>query len=320
MARSAGRNGKYSRGASRGVDGTCRGVDGLRTASLKSRCYSYALRRIAGSPRHAARHRHAVVSSSSVWRPAAPSTRSSALPPQVRANLERLYGLDRPLPRAVPALSRGAWCTGISGPRCKLRDFTVRELIAPGTAGERHARARRARAGARLLGMPLGIVAARCARPRRRLSASAPPPRSPSRCRASSSGRCWRSSSALHLHWLPVGRLGGRRAARTWCCRCDARAAGGRVHGAADARRACSRCCAPATCARARARGLGERARAVAPRAAAGAAAGGELPRARGGLRRHRARWWWRPCSGCPARGAIWCRARSTATTRSSWA
>jgi oligopeptide transport system permease protein len=69
----------------------------------------------------------------------------------------------------------------------------------------------------------------------------------------------------------------------------------------------------------ARARGLGERTRHLAPCAAAGAAAGGELLRARRGLL-VTGSLVVETVFGLPGTDAISSRARSTATTRSSWA
>ena len=62
--------------------------------------------------------------------PGGPSTRQ-ALPAEIRANLEAAYGLDRPLPlqfgRYLAGLARGDF-----GPSFKFRDFTVTELIRGG--------------------------------------------------------------------------------------------------------------------------------------------------------------------------------------------
>src|ERR1700738_3914579 len=54
-----------------------------------------------------------------------------ALPPAVRANLERLYGLDQPLTVQYVHYLRGL-LRGDFGPSLKQRDFTVSELIAQG--------------------------------------------------------------------------------------------------------------------------------------------------------------------------------------------
>ena len=63
--------------------------------------------------------------------PGGPFEQEQALSPPVRANLERLYGLDRPLPvqylRYLRALAHGDF-----GPSLRQRDFTVSELIGQG--------------------------------------------------------------------------------------------------------------------------------------------------------------------------------------------
>ena len=63
--------------------------------------------------------------------PGGPFDQEQALSPPVRANLERLYGLDRPLPvqylRYLRALAHADF-----GPSLRQRDFTVSELIAQG--------------------------------------------------------------------------------------------------------------------------------------------------------------------------------------------
>jgi oligopeptide transport system permease protein len=63
--------------------------------------------------------------------PGGPFDQEQALSPPVRANLERLYGLDRPLPvqylRYLRALAHADF-----GPSLRQRDFTVSELIARG--------------------------------------------------------------------------------------------------------------------------------------------------------------------------------------------
>ena len=90
--------------------------------------------------------------------PGGPFDQEQTLAPQVRANLEHLYGLDRPLGvqylRYVVGLAQGDF-----GPSLKLRDFTVTELIQAGlpvsaTLGSC------AVLLALLLGIPLGIAAA----------------------------------------------------------------------------------------------------------------------------------------------------------------
>ena len=90
--------------------------------------------------------------------PGGPFDQEQALPPQIKANLDRLYGLDQPLGvqyvRYLDALAHGDF-----GPSFKLRDFSVGELIAQGlplslTLGCA------ALALALLAGIPLGVMAA----------------------------------------------------------------------------------------------------------------------------------------------------------------
>jgi oligopeptide transport system permease protein len=63
--------------------------------------------------------------------PGGPFDEEQGVSPQVRANLERLYGLDEPLPvqylRYLRALAHGDF-----GPSLRQRDFTVSELIGRG--------------------------------------------------------------------------------------------------------------------------------------------------------------------------------------------
>src|SRR5262252_2386623 len=63
--------------------------------------------------------------------PGGPFDQEQTLAPAVRANLERVYGLDAPLQvqylRYLGGLARGDF-----GPSLRQRDFTVRELIAQG--------------------------------------------------------------------------------------------------------------------------------------------------------------------------------------------
>ena len=63
--------------------------------------------------------------------PGGPFDQEQALPPQIRANWDRLYGLDQPL-----GVQYWHYLTGLVhgdfGPSFKLRDFTVGELIARG--------------------------------------------------------------------------------------------------------------------------------------------------------------------------------------------
>jgi len=65
---------------------------------------SYALRRIAGTVPDPARHHQRLVSVSCAWPPVGRSRRSRRWPPAVRANLDRLYGLDQPADGAVRTL------------------------------------------------------------------------------------------------------------------------------------------------------------------------------------------------------------------------
>lgn len=63
--------------------------------------------------------------------PGGPFDEEQALPPEIKANLERAYGLDQPLHvqlgRYVSGLLRGDF-----GPSFKFKDFSVTELIATG--------------------------------------------------------------------------------------------------------------------------------------------------------------------------------------------
>ena len=63
--------------------------------------------------------------------PGGPFDQEQALPPAVRANLERLYGLDQPLTVQYAHYLRGL-LHGDFGPSLRQRDFTVSELIAQG--------------------------------------------------------------------------------------------------------------------------------------------------------------------------------------------
>jgi oligopeptide transport system permease protein len=90
--------------------------------------------------------------------PGGPFDQEQALAPQIRANLDKLYGLDQPLGVQYLHYLRGL-AHGEFGPSFKLRDFTVGELIAQGlplslTLGSA------AILLAILLGIPLGIAAA----------------------------------------------------------------------------------------------------------------------------------------------------------------
>ena len=63
--------------------------------------------------------------------PGGPFDRERVVPPEISANLNRVYHLDEPLPqqfiRYLKGLARGDF-----GPSFKYRDFTVTELIAAG--------------------------------------------------------------------------------------------------------------------------------------------------------------------------------------------
>jgi len=63
--------------------------------------------------------------------PGGPFEQEQTLPPAVRANLERLYGLDQPLTVQYAHYLRGL-LRGDFGPSLRQRDFTVSELIAQG--------------------------------------------------------------------------------------------------------------------------------------------------------------------------------------------
>ncbi len=90
--------------------------------------------------------------------PGGPFDQEQTLNAQVRANLDRAYGLDQPLPVQYLRYLRGL-VHGDFGPSFKQRDFTVSELIAQGlpvsmTLGGV------ALLLALLVGLPLGIAAA----------------------------------------------------------------------------------------------------------------------------------------------------------------
>jgi len=90
--------------------------------------------------------------------PGGPFDQEQALAPQIRANLDKLYGLDQPVGVQYLHYLNGL-VHGEFGPSFKLRDFSVGELIAQGlplslTLGSA------AILLAILFGIPLGIVAA----------------------------------------------------------------------------------------------------------------------------------------------------------------
>jgi oligopeptide transport system permease protein len=92
------------------------------------------------------------------WAPGGPFDQEQTLSPQVRANLERVYGLDKPI-----ALQYWRYLNGLAhgdfGPSLKQRDFSVTDLIIQGLPVS-------ASLGliaillAIVIGTPLGIVAA----------------------------------------------------------------------------------------------------------------------------------------------------------------
>ena len=91
--------------------------------------------------------------------PGGPFDAEQSLPPQVKANLERAYGLDQPLALQYTRYLRGV-VHGDFGPSLRYRDLSVRELIAQGlpvslTLGFC------ALIVALAVGLPLGILAAR---------------------------------------------------------------------------------------------------------------------------------------------------------------
>ena len=64
--------------------------------------------------------------------PGGPFEQEQSLPPQVRANLERAYGLDQPTPEAVPASICAGWRMGTSGRPSSFATSVSAELIAQG--------------------------------------------------------------------------------------------------------------------------------------------------------------------------------------------
>jgi oligopeptide transport system permease protein len=90
--------------------------------------------------------------------PGGPFDEEQSLPPEVKANLERAYGLDRPVHEQYLRYL-GALLQGDLGPSMRLRDFTVNELIATGLPVSL-ALGFSAMALALMLGIPLGMYAA----------------------------------------------------------------------------------------------------------------------------------------------------------------
>jgi oligopeptide transport system permease protein len=90
--------------------------------------------------------------------PGGPFDEEQAIPPEIRANLERAYGLDQPLPvqlgRYLSGLVRGDF-----GPSFKFKDFTVTELIAAGLPVSLQLGAL-AMLVTVLVGVPLGVFSA----------------------------------------------------------------------------------------------------------------------------------------------------------------
>ena len=90
--------------------------------------------------------------------PGGPFDEEQALPPEIRANLERAYGLDQPLylqfGRYVAGLLRGDF-----GPSFRFKDFPVTELIATGLPVSLQLGAL-AMLLAVLVGVPAGVAAA----------------------------------------------------------------------------------------------------------------------------------------------------------------
>src|ERR1700680_4450551 len=135
--------------------------------SLKSRMLKLALRRIAGLvPTLLV----IITLSFAIVRlaPGGPFDQEQALSAPVRANLERLYGLDRPLAVQYVRYVRGL-LHGDFGPSLRQRDFMVSELIGQGlplsaTLG----------LAAILLALLLGIPAGGAARPGQRANPVAP--------------------------------------------------------------------------------------------------------------------------------------------------
>ncbi len=175
--------------------------------SLKSRMLKLALRRIAGLvPTLLV----IITLSFAIVRlaPGGPFDQEQALSAPVRANLERLYGLDRPLAVQYVRYVRGL-LHGDFGPSLRQRDFMVSELIGQGlplsaTLGLA------AILLAVLLGIPAGVAAALWRNRAADLSISTVA----AFCIALPSfvtGPLLALLFGLHLHWLPVA--GWERAA-----------------------------------------------------------------------------------------------------------
>jgi len=90
--------------------------------------------------------------------PGGPFDQEQALAPQIRANLDKLYGLDQPLGVQYLHYLNGL-AHGELGPSFKLRDFSVGELIAQGLPLSLTLGSAAILLGI-LLGIPLGLFAA----------------------------------------------------------------------------------------------------------------------------------------------------------------
>jgi oligopeptide transport system permease protein len=90
--------------------------------------------------------------------PGGPFDQEQALAPQIRANLDKLYGLDQPLGVQYLHYLNGL-LHGNFGPSFKLRDFSVGELIARGLPLSLTLGCAALALGC-LLGIPLGFAAA----------------------------------------------------------------------------------------------------------------------------------------------------------------
>ena len=134
--------------------------------------------------------------------PGGPFDQEQTLSPVVRANLERLYGLDQPLPVQY-ARYLGALTHGDFGPSLRQRDFTVSELIRQGLPLSA-ALGLLAIVLAVLTGIPAGMLAALWRSPPVdfglaalvALGVALP---------SFVIGPVLALIFALHLHWLPVG-------------------------------------------------------------------------------------------------------------------
>jgi oligopeptide transport system permease protein len=133
--------------------------------------------------------------------PGGPFEQEQALAPAVRANLERLYGLDQPLAVQYVNYLR-ALAHGDFGPSLRQRDFSVRELITQGlpvsvTLGLC------ALALAVLTGIPVGIAAALYRSPRTDLGVAALTALGVA-LPSFVTGPVLALFFALYLRWLPV--------------------------------------------------------------------------------------------------------------------